>query len=164
PKGPLVATQAGRALGIRLLLAGPQNDYYRQQVAPLVDGRFIEYVGYLAGTERSKLLGGARALLYPLQGPEPFGLVQVEAMLCGTPVAAMRLGAVPEVIDEGVTGYYTDHLEEYPELVERTFALDRREVRARAEQRYSAGRMAREYAALYQRVLSQGEGGAGWRR
>jgi glycosyltransferase involved in cell wall biosynthesis len=160
-KGPLQAIAAARALGVRLLLAGPADDYYRRHVEPLVDGRWVEYAGYVSGEQRSRLLGGARALLYPIQDPEPFGLVQVEAMLCGTPVAATCLGAVPEVIDEDVTGCWAVRPELYPEAVARAFALDRRRVRARAEERFSAQRMAREYAALYQRVVS---GGAGWPR
>jgi glycosyltransferase involved in cell wall biosynthesis len=162
-KGPLAAVAAARALGLRLLLAGPADAYYRSQVAPLVDGHLVQYVGCVTGRERSRLLGGARALLYPIQEPEPFGLVQVEAMMCGTPVVAARRGAVPEVIDEGVTGYSTACPDEFPRLIERAFALDRHRVRARAEQRFSARRMAREHVELYQRVLERG-GGAGWRR
>ncbi|HEY7310219.1 MAG TPA: glycosyltransferase family 4 protein [Gemmataceae bacterium] len=155
-KGPLQAIQIARNLGLRLLLAGPQNDYFRQHIAPLVDGRRIEYVGYLSGPERDRFLGAARALLYPLQAPEPFGLVQVEAMMCGTPVVALRIGAVPEVIDEGVTGYTAASMEAFAEQVLRSFALDRRSIRARAEERFSAARMAREYAALYERLVSRG--------
>jgi glycosyltransferase involved in cell wall biosynthesis len=167
-KGPLQAIAAARALGVRLLLAGPTDDYYRRHVEPLVDGRLVEHVGYISGEQRSRLLGGARALLYPIQDPEPFGLVQVEAMLCGTPVAAMRLGAVPEVVDEGLTGYSAVSPEQYPEVVARAFALDRRRVRAWAERRFSAERMAREYEALYQCLVARraaGErGDAGWPR
>lgn len=151
-KGPLAAIATARALDLRLLLAGPYNDYYREHVAPLVDGRTVEYVGLVSGSERDRLLGGARALLYPLQAPEPFGLVQVEAMMCGTPVAALRLGAVPEVIDEGVTGYWAESEEEFSPSILRTFALDRRRVRERAEVRFSGERMAREYARVYQQL------------
>jgi glycosyltransferase involved in cell wall biosynthesis len=160
-KGPRQAIQVAQRLGLRLLLAGPANDYFHQHVAPLVDGRTIEYVGYLRGAERDRFLGRARALLYPLQAPEPFGLVQVEAMMCGTPVVAMRIGAVPEVIDEGVTGYTAESIEEFAGQVVRSFALDRRRIRARAEERFSARRMAREYAVLYDRLVSGGNQGKG---
>src|SRR6185436_63018 len=102
-KGPLQAITAARRLGLRLVLAGPENAYFREQVKPLVDGKGVEYAGLVSGAERDRLLGGARALLYPIQHPEAFGLVLVESMLCGTPVAATRLGAVPEIVDDGVT-------------------------------------------------------------
>ena len=160
-KGVLQAVEVARRLGQRLLLAGPMNDYYRQHIAPIADGRTIEYVGHLRGAERDRFLGGARALLYPLQAPEPFGLVQVETMMCGTPVVAMRIGAVPEIIDEGVTGYTAESMEAFARQVVRSFTLDRRRIRARAEERFSARRMAQEYLALYERLTSkwgQGEG------
>jgi glycosyltransferase involved in cell wall biosynthesis len=166
-KGPLQAIEVARRLGLKLLLAGPSNDYFREHVAPWVDGRQVDYVGYLSGMARNRFLGSARALLYPLQAPEPFGLVQVEAMMCGTPVVATRLGAVPEIVDEGVTGYTAEATADLGELVLRSFALDRRRIRARAEERFSALRMARDYAALYERLVSAGshdEGVVQWRR
>jgi glycosyltransferase involved in cell wall biosynthesis len=150
----LQAVEVARRLGLRLLLAGRANEYYHQHVAPLVDGRTVEYVGYLGGAERDRFLGGARALLYPLQAPEPFGMVQVEAMMCGTPVVGMRIGAVPEVIDEGVTGYTAESMEEFAGQVVRSFALDRRRIRVRAEERFSSRRMAQEYVTLYERLAS----------
>ncbi|HKG26855.1 MAG TPA: glycosyltransferase, partial [Thermomicrobiales bacterium] len=85
-KGPLLAIATARSLGIRLLLAGPPTPYFRAHVEPLVDGRFVEYVGPVSSSRRDEFLRGARALLYPIQEPEPFGLVQIEAMMCGTPV------------------------------------------------------------------------------
>jgi glycosyltransferase involved in cell wall biosynthesis len=154
-KGPLQAIATARALGLRLLLAGPANDYYQEQVAPHVDGRQVEYAGFVSGAGRAQLLGGARALLYPVEAPEPFGLVQVEAMLCGTPVVAMRCGAVAEIIDEGVTGYTADSAEELAAQVLRSFALDRRCVRTRAEERFSARRMAQRYCEVYRRLAGE---------
>ncbi len=154
-KGPTVAIQTARALGVRLLLAGPVNDYYRERVEPLVDGRLVEYVGFVSGSERDRLLGGARALLYPIQSKEPFGLVQVEAMMCGTPVAATGLGAVPEIVDEGVTGFYADSADEFARAAVKAFALDRRQVRNRAEIRFSAERMARAYVQVYEDLVSR---------
>src|SRR5207302_11313270 len=136
-KGPVEAVAAARALGVRILLAGPPNDYFREHVEPLVDGRSVEYAGYVSGAARDRLLGGARALLYPVQEPEPFGLVQVEAMMCGTPVAAIGIGAVPEIIDEGVTGFYASSADDFTDVVLQTLALDRRSVRERGEARFS---------------------------
>lgn len=153
-KGPLVAIGTARALGLRLLLAGPRNAYYRERIAPLVDGRHVEYVGYVTGRHRDQLLGRARALLYPIQYPEPFGLVMAEAMMCGTPVAALRLGAVPEIIDEGVTGCSAVSVEEFGDQVVHALALNRRWIREQAESRFSAERMAREYLRVYERLVT----------
>ena len=151
-KGALEAVTAARALGVRLRLAGPPNAYFDAAVRPLVDGRAVEYVGEVAGAERDRLLGGARALLYPLSEPEPFGLVLAEAMLCGTPVAALRIGAVPELVDEGVTGACADGAGGLPDALARALALDRGAVRRRAVARFSGARMARDYARLYERL------------
>jgi glycosyltransferase involved in cell wall biosynthesis len=154
-KGPLAAIAAARALGIRLVLAGQANPYFERHVKPHVDGRTVEYAGYLHGADKVRLLGGARALLYPLQAPEPFGLVVPEAMMCGTPVVALRLGAVTELVDEGITGYLAATADDFAALIPRSFALDRRRIRQVAEARFTSGRMAEEYARLYAQVLSR---------
>jgi glycosyltransferase involved in cell wall biosynthesis len=152
-KGPLVAIEAARAIGVRLLLAGPPNPYYHRHIEPLVDGRSVEYVGYVTGRERDQLLGHARALLYPLQSSEPFGLVVAEAMMCGTPVVTTRLGAVSELVDDGVTGYLAASPEEFIQQLPQSFSLDRHRIRRLAESRFTARRMAEQYASLYERVL-----------
>src|SRR5262249_38422906 len=118
--------------------------------------RTVEYVGPVAGLKRDRLLGGARAVLYPITEPEPFGLVPVEAMMCGTPVAAVRLGAVSEVVEEGGTGACADPPQEVSYRGRPRRTLDRRRVRERAEARFSARRMAAEYAAVYQRLAAGG--------
>ena len=153
-KDPCAAIAVAQALGMRLLLAGPEDEYYREHVAPLVDGKRVQYIGWVGGGDRDQLLGNARALLCPIRDPEPFGLVLVEAMLCGTPVAAMRLGAVPEVVDEGITGYSALSTEDYAEAVQKALALDRRRVRDRAAERFSAERMARQYAQVYRQLAT----------
>jgi glycosyltransferase involved in cell wall biosynthesis len=154
-KGPLHAVAIARELGLRLVLAGPENRYFREQIRPVVDGKNVEYAGFVSGRERDELLGGARALLYPIQFPEAFGLVLIEAMLCGTPVAALRLGAVGEIVEEGVTGCLGDRVEHLPKVVLAAIALDRRRVRAAAEARFSAERMASEYARAYEQVIAE---------
>jgi glycosyltransferase involved in cell wall biosynthesis len=155
-KGPIAAIAAARALGLRLMLAGPPNDYFHQKVEPLLDGRTVKYVGPLGGVERDQLLGGARALLYPMREPEPFGLVPVEAMFCGTPVAAIRLGTVGEIVDEGVTGYCSASEDGFVAAVERSLTLDRTGVRERALARFSAERMAKQYVEVYEAALEKG--------
>ena len=162
-KGPRAAIAAARALGLRLVLAGAPSDYFHASIKPLLDDAAIQYAGFVNGPARSRLLGGARALLYPVREAEPFGLVLAEAMMCGTPVASMRLGAVPEIVDEGITGSYAASPAEFPQAVLRALDLDRRAVRARAEARFTAERMAREYAAVYRRLACgvAGIGGIG---
>jgi glycosyltransferase involved in cell wall biosynthesis len=151
-KGPLQAIKTARALGVRLLMAGPENPYFREKIKPLIDGKSVEYVGFVRGAERNRLLGGARSLLYPIQYPESFGLVLVEAMLCGTPIAAMRQGAVPEIIIEGVSGASTTNVEDLDLAVVKSFSLDRRAICDLARKRFSAERMASDYAKVYARL------------
>jgi glycosyltransferase involved in cell wall biosynthesis len=152
-KGPLQAIRAAESAGVPIVLAGPRNDYYRQQIEPLVDGVRVKYAGSVSGEARDALLGGAKALLYPVQEPEPFGLVMVEAMMCGTPVVATALGAVPEIVEESVTGYFAPSPDDLPLLLTRSFALDRHLVRERAEMRFSSEAMARQYAEIYERLV-----------
>jgi glycosyltransferase involved in cell wall biosynthesis len=153
-KGPLQAIKTAQALGLRLLMTGPENPYFREKIKPLIDGKSVEYVGFMRDAERDRLLGGARALLYPIQYPESFGLVLVEAMLCGTPVAAMRLGAVPEIVDENVTGCTAETAAEFSTAITRCLSLDRRQVRQRAEQRFSVQRMVKGYLRVYEKAIS----------
>lgn len=153
-KGPLEAIATARALGLPLRLAGPRNDYFDRHVAPLVDGHAVSFAGPIGGDERDALLGGASLLLYPVQAPEPFGLVMVEAMMSGTPVAAYSVGAVPEVVDEGVTGSCTPAGGDLVAAARRALELDRRLVRERAEERFAVERMAGDYLALYEQVAA----------
>jgi glycosyltransferase involved in cell wall biosynthesis len=153
-KGPLDAIALAKSAGLRLLMAGPRNDFFDQQIAPHVDGRQIAYVGAVDAAQRGKLLGGARALLYPLREPEPFGLVQVEAMMCGTPVVATHIGAIPEIVDEDITGCTADRIDRLDDALRRALALDRRTVRAVAERRFSGRRMAEQYLQIYQSIAT----------
>lgn len=154
-KGPRQAILAAREAGVKIILAGPENPYFHEHVKPLIDGSTAEFVGPVNPAERNRLLSRARALVYPIQYPETFGLVLVEAMLCGTPVAAMRLGAVPEIIEDGVNGVTADRQEDMAAAIQQCFPLDRARVRQIAEQRFSADRMARDYIAVYERVHRQ---------
>ncbi len=152
-KGVLQAIDVARRAGLRLLLAGADDAYYRNQVAPRVDGRQTVYVGEADFDAKVALYGGARALLYPVQSAEPFGLVMAEAMACGTPVAALNVGAVQEVIDEGITGCLFENLDAMAQGLDRVLELDRRRVHTQALARFSVDRMAAEYEAIYRQVL-----------
>lgn len=157
-KGVLQAIDVARRTGIRLVLAAADNDYYREHVAAHVDGLHIIYAGEADYAAKVKLYGGAKALLYPVQSSEPFGLVLAEAMACGTPVAALDRGAVREVIDDGETGIVFGTLEQMIEELSRVFALDRRLVRERAVARFGVERMVAQYEAVYKR-LAEGRHG-----
>jgi glycosyltransferase involved in cell wall biosynthesis len=152
-KGVLQAIEIAKRVGLRLILAAAEDAYYREKVAPLVDGRHVVYYGEADFDAKVKLYGGARALLYPIQAREPFGLVLAEAMACGTPVAALDRGAVGEVVDDGVTGRVFDNLEQMANELPSVFNLDRRRVRERAVVRFGADRMVEEYVAVYSRIV-----------
>jgi glycosyltransferase involved in cell wall biosynthesis len=152
-KGPVQAVEAARALDMPLVLAGPGSEYFDAHVAPLVDGERVQYAGRVANAERNELLAGAAALLFPAVYPEPFGLVMIEAMACGTPVAATAIGAAPELIEEDVTGACADSPAALPEAVARALALDRALIRERAQRRFDYRRMVDAYEALYATVV-----------
>jgi glycosyltransferase involved in cell wall biosynthesis len=152
-KGVLQAIEVARRAGVRLLIAAPENEYYHQHVKAQVDGRRVRYVGEVDHARKVELLSGARALLYPVQAAEPFGLVLVEAMACGTPVAALDRGAVSEVVDDGVTGRRFDSLDALVAGLPAVMALDRRTVRAAAVERHGVDRMVGDYEQAYRRLL-----------
>ena len=158
-KGVLQAIDAARRAGMRLVLAAAANDYFREVVAPRVDGNRVVYRGEVDPAGKAALLGGARALLYPVQADEPFGLVLVEAMACGTPVAALDRGAVGELVDDGTTGGVFDSLDHLVAGLPRVAALDRTGVRARAVERFHPNRMVEAYAEIYARLAGIGRRG-----
>ena len=113
---------------------------------------YVEYLGEIGEHEKQELLGGAAALLFPIDWSEPFGLVMIEAMACGTPVVAWRRGSVPEVLTEGVTGFLVDSMDEAVAATRRAIDLSRARCRAVFEQRFTADRMARDYVAIYEQL------------
>ena len=153
-KGVLQAIEVAKRTGMRLILAAGEEAYYHEQVAPHVDGENVVYIGEADHAAKVALYGGARALLYPIQAPEPFGLVLAEAMACGTPVAALDKGAVREVVDDGVTGFVFDDLERMVTGLGGVLELDRRAVRERAVARFGVPRMVDEYVDLYRRMVA----------
>jgi glycosyltransferase involved in cell wall biosynthesis len=152
-KGPAKAIEIARRADMPLVLAGPAEDGFEESIAPLIDGAEVRYMGRVAPPERDRLLAGAGALLYPLLYPEPFGLVPVEAMTCGTPVLATEIGAVPELVEPGLTGYLAPSWESLPDLVPRALKLDRQAIRARAVERFDYKRMVDAHEALYRRLV-----------
>src|SRR2546423_7043991 len=153
-KGVLQAIEVAKRVGMKLILAAAEDDYYREKVKPHVDGTHIIYYGEADFDAKVRLFGGARALVYPVQAREPFGLVLAEAMACGTPVVALDLGAVREVVDEGVTGMIFKDIDSMAANLASVFTLDRRRVREQAVARFGAQRMVNEYEAVYERIVS----------
>jgi glycosyltransferase involved in cell wall biosynthesis len=155
-KGVAEAIAVARAASLPLVIAGIVHDrgYFEREVAPHVDGDRVRYVGSLGAEDRDELLGSALALLHLVEFAEPFGLSMIEAMACGTPVIARRRGSVPEVVDEGVTGFVVDDVAGAIQAVGRIGELDRRAVRARVAERFSRDRMVSDYLRVYDRVLS----------
>ena len=158
-KRPDRAIAVARALGIPLKIAAKidrvDESYFRETVAPLLNGPGVEFIGEIDERQKSAFLGEASALLFPIDWPEPFGLVMIEAMACGTPVLAFRAGSVPEIIDQGVTGLIVDSLEEAVAAMPRVLSLDRIAVRRRFEERFSATRMALDYVSVYEALLGR---------
>src|SRR6202051_4832848 len=156
-KSPDRAIRIARAAGIPLKIAAKvdkvDEDYFRNDILPLIDGPGVEFVGEINEREKTKFLGEAAALLFPVDWPEPFGLVMIEAMACGTPVLAFRCGSIPEVIEDGVTGKVVSSEEEAIGALPAILAYDRRAVRERFEERFTATRMARDYVSTYRQLL-----------
>ena len=156
-KRPDRAIRIARAAGIPLKIAAKvdkvDEDYFRTDIFPLLDGPGVEFIGEINEREKTKFLGEAAALLFPVDWPEPFGLVMIEAMACGTPVLAFRCGSIPEVIEVGVTGNVVESEEELVAALPAILAYNRRAVRQRFEERFTATRMARDYVSTYRRLL-----------
>jgi len=150
------AIEIARLTGIPLKIAAKvdvvDKQYFEARIRSMLEDSLIEYIGEIGDEEKSDFLGGACALLFPVDWPEPFGLVMIEALACGTPVIAYRAGSVPEIIEEGKTGYIVETLDQAVNAVRRIGALDRKTCRRVFEERFSAGRMCMDYLAIYHRL------------
>ncbi len=157
-KRPDRAIAIARALGIPLKIAAKvdrvDEPYFKTQIEPLIKGGGVDFIGEINEQQKTKFLGDAQALLFPVDWPEPFGLSMIEAMACGTPVLGFRCGSVPEIIDDGVTGIIVDTMEQAILALPLVIALDRQKVRERFEQRFSATRMANDYVSVYRKLLA----------
>jgi glycosyltransferase involved in cell wall biosynthesis len=148
-----IAKRIGMEIKIAAKVDAVDRAYFEDSIAPLLKDPLVEYVGEIGDGEKDGFLGNAYALLSPIDWPEPFGLVMIEAMACGTPVIAYRHGAIPEVIEDGVTGFIVDGLEDAIRAAERISTLSRKHCRRVFEQRFSASRMAKDYLTIYQRLI-----------
>lgn len=156
-KGPDRAIQIAAQTGAHLKMAAkvdPTDErYWREVVAPLIGAHpNVEFVGEINEYEKGEFLGNASALLFPIDWPEPFGLAMIEALACGTPVIASRRGSVPEVIDDGLTGFVVDSICEFGSALQRVGELDRRAIRKQFERRFAVERMAQDYLTVYRRL------------
>jgi glycosyltransferase involved in cell wall biosynthesis len=157
-KGPEDAIRIARAAGKPLRIAAkiPRGEtvYFKKRLEPQIDGQSVQLVGEVDDAKKQPFLADAAALLFPIDWPEPFGLVMIEAMACGTPVIAYRSGSVPEVVEDGVTGFIVENEEQAVRAVGELGRLDRRRVRARFEERFSAKLMASEYESKYREMIA----------
>jgi glycosyltransferase involved in cell wall biosynthesis len=144
-----IAQRAGVELRIAAKVDVVDREYFEAEIKPLLQRPGVSYLGEINEEEKADLLGGARALLFPIDWPEPFGMVVIEAMSCGTPVVAWNHGSVPELIDEGVNGLIVDSIESAAAALRSVDRIDRAACRALFERRFTAERMARDYVAIY---------------
>jgi glycosyltransferase involved in cell wall biosynthesis len=162
-----VARRAGLPLKIAARMPLPFKDdpnvradweYYETKIAPLLDGPGVEFIGEVGGRDKDDFLGNAAALLFPICWPEPFGLVMIEALACGTPVLALRQGSVPEVVEQGITGFICDNEDELTAAARLLDEIDRGRCRRAAERRFSAPTMAGAYERVYEELIEQHAG------
>lgn len=150
-----IAIKTGIPLKVAAKVDKVDTEYYEQEIKPLIDHSLIEYIGEINDQEKNDFLGNACALLFPIDWPEPFGLVMIEAMACGTPVIAFNCGSVPEVIDEGKTGYVVNSVEEAVEKVLDIKSIDRGLCRKVFEERFTDHRMATDYLKVYYKLQEE---------
>jgi glycosyltransferase involved in cell wall biosynthesis len=148
-----IAERAGMPLRIAAKVDEVDENYFNERIKPLLTKPGVEYIGEIGEAEKADFLGSAYALLFPIDWPEPFGLVMIEALACGTPVIAFRRGSVPEIIEDGVTGFIVDTVEQAVAAVDRVAQLSRHRLRSAFQQRFCADRMAEDYVALYHKVI-----------
>lgn len=160
-KGPDAAIRIAGAAGMKLKMAAKvdkaDRDYFATQIAPMLEQPHVEFIGEINEHEKRDFLGKATALLFPIDWPEPFGLTMIETIACGTPVIARRRGSVPEIIDDGVTGYIVDDEAQAVSAIKRLHRLDRHQIRRVFEERFTARRMALDYLEIYRQLTARAQ-------
>jgi len=149
-----IAQLVGMPLRVAAKIDRADQEYFETCIKSRLHDPLIEFTGEIGYPEKNDFLGDAAALLFPINWPEPFGLVMIEAMACGTPVIAYPRGSVPEIVDDGITGFLVHNAEEAAKAVEGIAAIERRSCRRRFEERFSARRMSEDYLALYERLVN----------
>ena len=149
-----IARAAGMPLRIAAKVPTGERGYFKEQLEPKIDGRDVQLTGEVNDKTKEQFLAEAAALLFPIDWPEPFGLVMIEAMACGTPVIAYRQGSVEEVMEEGRSGFVVSNIDEAVQAVRRVADLDRAECRRVFDHRFTAAQMADDYVRVYERVIS----------
>ncbi len=150
-----IAIRAGMPLKIAAKVDAADREYYEQKIKPLLKHPLVEFIGEIGEKEKGEFLGKAFALLFPIDWPEPFGLVMIESMACGTPVLARRCGSVPEVMEDGVTGVIFESMDEAMKGLEQIESMDRRMVRKVFEKRFTSKRMASDYLKIYYKQIKE---------
>jgi glycosyltransferase involved in cell wall biosynthesis len=150
-----IAEHCGITLKIAAKIDRADRDYYEETIKPMMSSPYVNYIGEINDGQKAEFLGGAKALLVPIDWPEPFGLVMIEAMACGTPVIAFNRGSVPEVIEDGLTGFIVEDEAGAIGAVDRLSHLSRTAIRKRFEERFTARRMATDYLAVYRELMGQ---------
>jgi glycosyltransferase involved in cell wall biosynthesis len=148
-----IARRVGMKLKIATKVSKSDRKYYENQIKPLIQGPLAEYIGEIGESTKNEFLGHARALLFPIDWPEPFGLAMIEALACGTPVIAYRNGSVPEIIENGVSGFIVQSIAEAEKAVKQIDTISRRKCREVFEQRFTASRMAADYLKVYEKLI-----------
>jgi glycosyltransferase involved in cell wall biosynthesis len=152
-----IAQSVGQPLKIAAKVDRADRDYFDEKIKHLLDGPGIDFIGEIGDKDKSTFLSGAKALLLPIDWPEPFGLVMIEAMACGTPVIAFNRGSVPEIIEDGLTGFVVNNEAEAAEALARIPQLSRNAIRKRFEERFTARRMAIDYVEAYEELIGEEE-------
>jgi glycosyltransferase involved in cell wall biosynthesis len=150
-----IAAKAGMKLKIAAKVDAVDREYFAAQIEPLLKGPGVEYIGEINDADKSAFLGNAAGLIFPIAWREPFGLAMIEAMSCATPVIAFRRGSVPEVVDDGVTGFIVDDEEQAVAAAGRLHSLDRARIRRVFEERFTARRMTEDYLNIYRRLIAR---------